>query len=162
MTERVQRGAVARSVTTWHDVQPSKPPSSRRSQRQQHDVPAKPKSLSRRAVGVQVSQQPNKKSQRSALRSAANHKARRLRALRRLVLVMLYFIRLRRAAKATSTKRDVPGAASPASPGKRRLAAESLDGGIAQVADAAASPPKPKRAAPSAPPPGLRTGFLLT
>ena len=52
--------------------------------------------------------------------------------------------------------------ASPASPGKRRLSTEPLDGETAPAVDDVASPPQPKRAAPSAPPSaGLRQGFLL-
>ena len=62
----------------------------------------------------------------------------------------------------TLALRDVPnGAASPASPGKRRLSVESLDGEAAPVVSDVSSPPQPKRAAPSAPPVGLRQGFLL-
>jgi len=68
---------------------------------------------------------------------------------------------------ATFALRDAPiaGATTPASPGKRRLSAEPLDGETAPAVDDAASPPKPKRATPSAPPlvqpTGLRSGFLL-
>ena len=83
--------------------------------------------------------------------------------------VVLFSVRLWRAMMVTLALRDVPtGAASPASPGKRRLSAETLDREAAPEVSDAASPPQPKRAAPSAPPPrspsgnpGLRAGFLL-
>ena len=77
-------------------------------------------------------------------------------------LVALFYVRLWRSMMVTLALRDRPVDASPGSPGKRRLSAEPLDGETAPAADDVASPPKPKRAAPSAPPSaGLRSGFLL-
>ena len=108
---------------------------------QQRTVPQRQKQPSRRALGTQTSQQPSKKQQRSALRSAANHRKHRVRVLRRLLNVVLFSVRLWRAMMVTLALRDVPiGVASPVSPGKRRLSAESLDGEAApETIDAALS-----------------------
>lgn len=162
VSEQVMRSAVRRSVTTWHDNAPQPPLPPRQSQQRQRVVQPQQKQPSRRAMGSQMPRQPNKKQQRSALRSAAHHRALRLRALRRVQLVVLFYVRLWRAMMTTLALRDVPVDASPGSPGKRRLSAESLDGETAPAADDVASPPQPKRAAPSAPPAraGLRRGFL--
>ena len=162
VAEQVLRGAVRRSVTTWHDSMPQPPLPPRQPQQQQRAVQPQKKQPKRRAMGTQTLRQPTKKQQRSALRSAANHRALRLRALRRVLLVVRFYVRLWRAMMATLALRDRPVDASPASPGKRRLSAEPLDGEAAPAVDDVASPPQPKRAAPSAPPSaGLRQGFLL-
>ena len=163
VSERVQRDAVVRSVTSWHDRTQSQPQPSRQKQ-QQRAVPPRPKQPTRRALGTQTSQEPSKKQQRSALRSAANHRKSRARALRRVLNVVLFYVRLWRAMMVSLAMRDAPiGTASPASPGKRRHDVETLDDEAAHEVSDAASPPQPKRVAPSAPPPrtGLRTGFLL-
>ena len=161
VSERVLRGAVTRSVTTWHDQQQQPQPS--RQEPQPRVVPSRQKPLSRRAKSVQTSQPTSRKKQRSALRSAANHKQRRARALRRVLRVVLFVTRLWRTMMISLALRDEPiTSASPASPGKRRLSTEPLDGETAPAVDDVASPPQPKRAAPSAPPSaGLRQGFLL-
>lgn len=162
VAEQVLRNAVRRSVTTWHDCAPQPPLPPRRSQQRQRTVPPQQKQPSRRAMGSQTLRQPNKKQQRSALRSAAHHRALRVRALRRVQLAVLFYVRLWRAMMVTLALRDVRVDASPGSPGKRRLSAEPLDDEAAPAVDDVTSPPQPKRAAPSAPPPaGLRSGFLL-
>ena len=162
VSERVLRGAVTRSVTSWHDRAQSQPQPSRQKQRQQCSVPPRRKQPTRRALGTQTSHEPTKKQQRSALRSAANHRKRRVRALRRVLNVVLFYVRLWRAMMVTLAMRDVPhGTASPASPGKRRHSDEPLDGEEAPEVGDVPSPPQPKRPTPSAPPPGLRQGFLL-
>lgn len=162
VSERVQHGAVTRSVTTWHDQQQQQPQPSRQKQ-QQRVVPTRQKPLSRCAKGVQTSQPISQKKQRSALRSAANHKRQRARALRRVLRAVLFVTRLWRKMMTSFALRDKPiTSASPASPGKRRLSAEPLDSESAPAVGDVASPPQPKRATPSAPPPaGLRQGFLL-
>ena len=162
VAEQVLRGAVRRSVTTWHDNTPQPPLPPRQPQQRQRVVQPQQKQPSRRGMGTQMPQQPNAKQQRSAARSAVRHKQIRARALRRVLHVALFATRLWRAMMATLASRDRPVDASPASPGKRRLSAEPLDGEAAPAADDIASPPQPKRAAPSAPPSaGLRQGFLL-
>ena len=168
VSERVQAGAVTRSVTSWHDRAQPQPLPPRQKPQQQHDMPQRRKQPTRRALGTQTSR-PNSKQQRSALRSAAHHRKQRARALRRVLLAVLASVRWWRAMMVALALRDAPvGATSPASPGKRRLSAETLDGEAAPEVSDAASPPQPKRAAPSAPPPrspsgnpGLRAGFLL-
>ena len=162
VSERVLRGAITRSVTSWHDHALQQPQPPRQKQQQQRGTPARQSKPVRRAMGTQTSSRPNAKQQRSALRSAANHKRQRARALRRVQLAVLFYIRLWRSMMATLASRDVPvGNALPASPGKRRLSAESLGGEEVPETSDAASPPQPKRAAPSAAPAGIRRGFLL-
>ena len=161
VSERVLHGAVTRSVTSWHDRAQSQPLPPRQKQRQQRAVPPRPKQPSCRTMGTQRSQ-PNAKQQRSALRSAANHRKQRARALRRVFLAVLAYVRWWRCMMASLALRDMPivSATSPASPAKRRHS-RRLDGEAAPEVVDDSSPPRPKRAAPSAPPPGLRQGFLL-
>ena len=162
VSERVLRGAVTRSVTTWHDCAPQPPLPPRQDQQRRRTVHPQQKQPSRRGMGTQTPRQSNAKQQRSAARSALRHKQIRARALRRVLHVALFATRLWRAMMATLALRNVPMDASPASPGKRRLSTEPLDGEAAPAVDDAASPPQPKRAAASAPPSaGLRQGFLL-
>ena len=163
VSERVLRGAVTRSVTTWHDCAPQPPLPPRQGQPRQRTVHPQQKQPSRRGMGTQTPRQSNAKQQRSAARSAVRHKQIRARALRRVLRVVLFVTRLWRAMMISVALRDEPiTSASPASPGKRRLSTEPLDGETAPAVDDVASPPQPKRAAPSVPPSaGLRQGFLL-
>ena len=161
VSERVQRDAVTRSVTSWHDRSQSQPQPPRQKKQQRHNMPSRQKQPTRRALGTQTSR-PNAKQQRSALRSAANHRKKRARALRRVLLAVLASIRWWRAMMFTLALREMPivSATSPASPGKRCPSCR-LDGEASPEEDDVTSPPRPKRAAPSAPPPGLQRGFLL-
>ena len=110
VSEQVMRSAVRRSVTTWHDNAPQPPLPPRKSQQRQRVVQPQQKQPSRRAMGSQMPRQPNKKQQRSALRSAAHHRALRLRALRRVQLVVLFYVRLWRAMMTTLALRDASSA----------------------------------------------------
>ena len=160
VSERVQRDAVTRSVTSWHDRAQPQPQPPRQKQQQQRTMPPRRKQPSCRTLGTQTSRS-NAKQQRSALRSAANHRKQRARVLRRVLLAVLAYVRWWRAMMATLALREMPtSATSPASPGKRRHS-RRLDGEAAPEVSDVTSPPQPKRVAPSAPPPGLQKGFLL-
>jgi hypothetical protein len=169
VTERTLRcGAHQRIISSWHDAAKLSSPL-RRPQRQRA-VPASGKPSSSRCANKSADPQPSKpmnaKQQRSAKRSAANHKVLRFRALRCALLVVRFLVRLRRMALLVLRECDAPSASSP---GKRRHSAELLDsdvgalgvGGRGSEPDVA-SPPQPKRPAPSASPSSsLRAGFLL-
>ena len=140
-------GSVERSVKSWHDAAKNAPPRRRPRSSTKVQTNAKP-----------ADKAPTARQRRSALRSAANHREKWCRLWRTVRSVLLAVVRFRRAGLAHSLR--AAASASPGSPGKRRLTAESLADENAPAADIA-SPPKPKRAAPSAPPTGLRQGFLL-
>jgi len=119
----------------------------------------------RRGSSTRRSPRPSSSAVRTK-RSAAHHSAARLRALRRVLRVVLFVVRLRRVHTASIVLRDAPTD----SPSKRRRATELLGDACASTMSMCAevhnvlncSPPEPKRAAPSAPPSaGLRQGFLL-
>ena len=65
VSERVQRDAVTRSVTSWHDRAQQQPQPSRQRPQQQRTVPQRQKQPSRRALGTQTSR-PNAKQQRDS------------------------------------------------------------------------------------------------
>ena len=166
VSERVWRGAVTRSVTTWHQTpsQLHQPP--RQEQPRPCVVPTRRKQPARHAMGTQTSKKPNSKQRRSLQRSAAHHKRERFRVLRRAFLVVRLTVRLRHRLE---TERDacvLHAAASPTSPPKRRHSPPPVEQlqvtgeSEPKVADAA-SPPRPKRAARSPGPAGLQPGFLL-
>ena len=131
-SERVLRGAVTRTVCTWHDRpqkqrQPSRPAQPRR------DMPKMRRQQQPERQQQQSHTQPNSKQRRSALRSAARHQkiARRVRCA---VLAVRFVQRLRRMqvkqvkpAVTTLVPRDVSSPKSPSSPSKRKLEAVSAD-----------------------------------
>ena len=167
VSERVWRGAITRSVTTWHQT-PSQllhqPP--RQEQPRKRVVPTRQQQPTRRAMGTQMPKKPNAKQQRSLQRSAAHHKELRARALRRAFLVVRLAVRLWRRLETERATRAPRAAASPTSPSKRRHSPPPnaqllLTGPGAPEMTDDASPPRPKRATPSVPPAGLRQGFLL-
>jgi len=169
VSERVLRcGARLRTISSWHNAQ--EPASPLRRARRQRGTAASDKQQpsSRHATKARQldPKKPTSKQQRSAKRSAAHHSAARLRALRRVLRVVLFVVRLRRVHTASIVLCDAPTD----SPSKRRRATELLGDACASTMSMCAevhnvlncSPPEPKRAAPSAPPSaGLRQGLLL-
>jgi hypothetical protein len=67
VSERVQRDAVTRTVTSWHDRAQQQPQPSRQRQQQQRTVPSRTKQPSRRALGTQTPQQPHRRSSNAVL-----------------------------------------------------------------------------------------------
>lgn len=160
VTERSTLHGVVRSVTTWHDqLQQKHQP--QRQVRAPRSMPTRQQQPSRRAMGTQQPQQPTVKQRRSRERSAAYHKQQRVRALRRVLLVVRLAVRLWRRLETERAACALRATASPTSPSKRRHSPPAgaqllLTGSVARSDDAgdAALPPSPKR--------GLFTkGFLL-
>jgi hypothetical protein len=112
VSERVVRGNTIRFVTSWHDsVQLPNAPL-RRDQKRHNDVPVRQKE---QASSSNNPLRQTARQRRSILRSAAHHRLKRLRVLRRLWLVVRFTVRLSRLSATTRALRDGP------SPGKRRL-----------------------------------------
>ena len=167
VAERVLRcGARVRTVSSWHDAQKQRAPQRRSQHRRAMPSSELPASSHRAKEPQQGDSKRNSKQRKSARRSAAHHSAARLRVLRRVITRVLFYIRLWHTHMATLALREGPSD----SPSKRRRSIELLDDDCAGAMGTPAaapdvldcSPPEPKRAAPSAPPPtGLRQGFLL-
>jgi len=95
VAERTVDGNIERKVTSWHDSGMRQHTPSRRAPQQGGVSADRPQQQSARsATDEQHPQRQTARQRRSALRSAAHHRSRRLRALRKLWLVVRCVVRL--------------------------------------------------------------------